>query len=132
MNPVRKSVSLHSGGWRRRCGPSHIWDASGHSPRFAVVNVASLDNPMRMRQTDAERRNYVLRDPKAQPFLEKIIALAEGGFEVVVMCDFGRHRSVALADKAARILYERGYAVRIKHWGLGVSHVLSPGGDNGK
>ena len=75
---------------------------------------------------DAAVADYVMRQPDAAPFLEKICDLvafliprfaAEGKSyaTVAIGCTGGKHRSVTLAEAAVRRLREQGFDVKVRH-----------------
>lgn len=97
-----------------------------------VLDVRFLPNPYFIPElkpfpgTDPRVRDYVLGQPDAQTFLEKVADLgeflipryrAEGKtyLTVAVGCTGGRHRSVAIANEMGARLQKRGVPVRVWH-----------------
>jgi UPF0042 nucleotide-binding protein len=97
-----------------------------------VLDVRFLPNPyfvpeLRSRVgTEAEVRDYVLSQPDAQAFLDRLYDF--GGFllprykaegksylTIAIGCTGGKHRSVAIAGELARRLEVAGQAVRLWH-----------------
>ncbi len=101
-----------------------------------VVDMRFLPNPhwvpaLRPKTgLDEDVRAYVLAQPAAEPFLERLDALLEtvdGGFlrerkqtvNLAVGCTGGKHRSVAMAEAIAGRMRERGIATTVVHRDLG-------------
>jgi UPF0042 nucleotide-binding protein len=79
---------------------------------------------------DAAVADYVFGNEEARGFLERTEALLDFAlplyrregksyFTLGVGCTGGRHRSVALVERLARGLSERGYRVQVQHRDVG-------------
>lgn len=97
-----------------------------------VLDARFLANPYFVEELrpktgmDAAVAEFVLARPETQDFLaavDRLLVLAlplyqrEGKtyFTIAVGCTGGRHRSVALVDRLAELLLEKGYRVRVRH-----------------
>ncbi len=101
-----------------------------------VVDMRFLPNPhwvpeLRPRSgLDEDVRAYVLAQPTAEPFLDRLDALlktVDGGFlrerkqsvNLAVGCTGGKHRSVAMAEAIAQRMRKRGLEATVVHRDLG-------------
>jgi UPF0042 nucleotide-binding protein len=101
-----------------------------------VVDMRFLPNPhwdpdlQPLNGLDSSVRDYVLRQPAAQSFLDRFDALlesVEAGFRaerkhylnIAVGCTGGKHRSVAMGEEIGRRLGVRGVETTVVHRDLG-------------
>lgn len=97
-----------------------------------VLDVRFLTNPYyvsRLRNltgNDEEVQKYVLKQPKAKEFLDRLYSLTdflipqyveEGKSQVTIAigCTGGKHRSITLANELARHLQDQEYKVVVEH-----------------
>jgi UPF0042 nucleotide-binding protein len=97
-----------------------------------VFDVRFLSNPYyvpKLRNktgNDEEVRTYVLKQPKAQEFLERLYTMTDfllpeylregkSHLTIAIGCTGGRHRSITLANELARHLQEKAFKVVTAH-----------------
>lgn len=91
----------------------------------AVIDCRGLRNPhhvpalKRLTGLEHEVQEYVMADPAAEHVVCTIIERLTHQTGIVwVACYGGRHRSVAVAERAARRLRSRGNTVKVEHMAL--------------
>lgn len=90
-------------------------------------DVSFVKNPARdsrwslFSEPNDEMRRFVLEQPSAQAFLERVVPLlktlvaCDDDVRVGFGCNSGRHRSIILASEVERRLAEEGFDVRLVH-----------------
>lgn len=102
----------------------------GKAPEGAIIfDCRKLRNPHSVPKLrdltglDADVQEYVRRDPDAQQLLRRAMCAAADNLTIAFGCLGGRHRSVALAEKAAANLATFGYPVEIEHTAMKHWHI---------
>lgn len=90
-------------------------------------DVSFVKNPARdarwslFSEPDESMRRFVLDQPSAQAFLDRVVPLlktlvaCDDDVRVGFGCNSGRHRSIILAGEVERRLAEEGFDVRMLH-----------------
>lgn len=117
---VIQSIGLLHPGARTLIGNGLYYDLSDR-----LRNPADDKRLRQMTGLDAAVRDHVLGTPGAMQIVERIAEEARGALSyadkksklvrVTVACRGGRHRSVAIAEEAARYLRTDGIGVEVEH-----------------
>ncbi|QXN72749.1 RapZ-like protein [Rhodobacter phage RcZahn] len=90
-----------------------------------VIDCRGLRNPhsvprlRRMNGTDEEVQAYVMADPAAENIVARIIERLTYHADIAwVACYGGQHRSVSVAEQAAKRLRGLGHTVEVEHLAL--------------
>ncbi len=90
-------------------------------------DVSFVKNPARdsrwnlFSEPDDEMRHFVLSQPSAQAFIERVVPLlktlvaCDDDVRVGLGCNSGRHRSIVIAEELERHLLAEGFDVRLIH-----------------
>lgn len=90
-------MEISSFGYRTGGPPS---DAS------LIIDCRGIQNPHWRQESDEEKRARVLRDPRAEELVIRGLQHMEnGGTHVAYGCQFGRHRSYAIARELRRRIH---------------------------
>lgn len=113
------TITIVSFGFRRGVPEEHVLAQKPRPTR--LVDARDMRNPHKLASLreltgkDKDVQDYVERDPKFEGKLNAMVTELADNEVVFIGCFGGRHRSVALAEAAARFLRVRGTEVAVVH-----------------
>ncbi len=123
-------VSIYSFGYKHGIPPDAdiVWDV-----RF-LPNPNYVPSLHHKTGLSASVRNYVLKNPECQSFLNKFLPIlgyclpkfikeGKSHTTLAIGCTGGKHRSVTIAEVCARFLRKKGYPIALHHRDLDHSQI---------
>lgn len=72
-------------------------------PKMPIVDCRGMQNPFSDKLTDEEKIENISQDPMFKVLVQMVVSVALYK-DVAVGCTHGKHRSVAVANEAAKLL----------------------------